>query len=82
MNGAVDQLYNEMAGRHKAQRESVTIVRTTVIPADKVEENARRVYTKQVIKQGVRFPVLSRLIRNSDRQYRTVFKASRPSLFA
>jgi large subunit ribosomal protein L18Ae len=71
-----------MAGRHKAQRESVTIVRTTVLPADKTEEVCRRVYTRQIVKDGVKFPVLSRLVRNSNRQYRTVFKATRPSLFA
>ena len=71
-----------MAGRHKAQRESITIVRTTVIPAATCEESCRRVYTKQIVKEGIRFPVLSRLIRNSDKQYRTVFKANRPSLFA
>jgi len=71
-----------MAGRHKAQRESVTIVRTSVLPSATVEENCRRVYTKQIVKEGIRFPVLSRLIRNNDKQYRTVFKATRPSLFA
>ena len=71
-----------MAGRHKAQRESVTIVRTSVLPAATVEEKCRRVYTRQIVKDGVRFPVLARLIRNNDKQYRTVFKAVRPSLFA
>ena len=71
-----------MAGRHKAQRESITIVRTTVLPAAEVEEKCRRVYTRQIVKEGIRFPVLSRLIRNSDKSYRTVFKATRPSLFA
>merc|ERR1712032_1346197 len=81
LNGACDQLYNEMAGRHKAQRESVTIVRTSVLSGN-VEETCRRLYTRQIVKDGVRFPVLNRLIRNSDKQYRTVFKAVRPSLFA
>ena len=71
-----------MAGRHKAQRESITIVRTSVLPAADVEEKCRRVYTRQIVKDGIRFPVLSRLIRNSNRQYRTVFKATRPTLFA
>ena len=38
--------------------------------------------SEQIVKEGIRFPVLARLIRNSDRQYRTVFKATRPTLFA
>lgn len=70
-----------MAGRHKAQRESVTIVRTVEIKGD-VEENCRRPYIKQVAKEGVKFPVLQRKLRPSKKTFRTVFKAHRPSLFA
>ena len=70
-----------MAGRHKAQRESVTIVRTTQITGD-VEKNSRRNYTKQIVRENVRFPILSRLIRANRKSFRTVFRANRPSLFA
>jgi hypothetical protein len=71
-----------MAGRHKAQRESVTIVRTTVLPAKDVADVARRNYTKQIVRDNIRFPVLSRLIRSDKKAYRSVFRANRPSLFA
>jgi hypothetical protein len=72
-------LDSELAGRHKAQRESVTIVRTVEIPN---ADNVKRVTLKQVTRDGVKFPVLARRIRVDKKQYRTVFKANRPSLFA
>lgn len=71
-----------MAGRHKAQRESVTIVRTTILPEKTVADVARRNYTKQIVREGIRFPVLSRLIRPNKKAFRSVFRANRPSLFA
>jgi large subunit ribosomal protein L18Ae len=79
LNGAINQLYSELSGRHKAQRESVTIVRTTEIHND---DDIKRNTLKQVVKDGVRFPILARRIRVASKQYRTVFEANRPSLFA
>ena len=70
-----------MAGRHKAQRESLVIVRTTEIVGD-LAENAKRVYSSQVVKDGVRFPLLQRKLRPYRKAFRTVFKATRPTLFA
>jgi large subunit ribosomal protein L18Ae len=70
-----------MAGRHKAQRESIVIVRTTEIKGD-IEKEARRPYIKQIVKEGVKFPQLQRRIRPAQKTYRTVFKATRPNLFA
>jgi hypothetical protein len=70
-----------MCGRHKAQRESLVIVRTAEIKGN-VEENARRSYTKQIVKEGIKFPLLQRRIRPARKTFRTVFLAHRPNLFA
>ena len=70
-----------MAGRHKAQRESLVIVRTTEITGD-VTENAKRTYSSQVARDGVKFPLLQRKLRPYRKTFRTVFKATRPNLFA
>jgi hypothetical protein len=70
-----------MSGRHKAQRESVTIVRTTEITGD-IEKEARRPYIKQIVKEGVKFPILQRRIRAATKTFKSVFKANRPNLFA
>jgi large subunit ribosomal protein L18Ae len=69
-----------MAGRHKAQRESLVIVRTTEI-AD-VAENSKRSYTSQIVKEGIKFPLLHRRLRPARKTFRSVFKATRPNLVA
>ena len=69
-----------MAGRHKAQRESLVIVRTTEIKD--VAENSKRSYTSQILKEGIRFPLLHKRVRAARKTFRTVFKASRPNLIA
>jgi large subunit ribosomal protein L18Ae len=69
-----------MAGRHKAQRESLVIVRTTEI-AD-VAENSKRSYTSQITKEGIRFPLLHKRLRPARKTFKTVFKATRPNLVA
>ena len=80
LNGAVDQLTSEMVGRHKAQRESLVIVRTTVIKGD-VEHEAKRNYIKQIMKHDMKFPLLHKRIRPSP-AFRKVFRPSRPCLIA
>jgi large subunit ribosomal protein L18Ae len=80
LNGAVSQLYSEMAGRHKAQRESLTIVRTTELKGD-IVKTCRRAYIKQIVKPDVKFPILHKRIRAAPK-YRTVFQANRPILNA
>jgi large subunit ribosomal protein L18Ae len=69
-----------MAGRHKAQRESLVIVRTTEIK--NVAEDSKRSYTTQIVKEGIRFPLLHRRLRPARKTFRTVFKATRPNLVA
>jgi large subunit ribosomal protein L18Ae len=70
-----------MAGRHKAQRESLVIVRTTELTGDVAEESKRN-YTSQILKEGIKFPLLHRRIRPARKSFRTVFKATRPNLVA
>jgi len=70
-----------MSGRHKAQTESLIIVRTTVIKGKNMEKEVRRVYTRQLVKDGVRFPILQRRLRPPTNSLKSTFKASRPNLF-
>ena len=57
-----------MAGRHKAQRESLTIIRTTEIKGDLVK-NVRRAYIRQIVRPNVKFPVLHKRIRKYLQMY-------------
>ncbi len=70
-----------MAGRHKAQKESLVIVRTTEITGD-VVKNAKRTYTVQVSRPDIKFPLLQRKLRPFKKSLKTVFKANRPNLAA
>ena len=80
LNGAVTQLYSEMAGRHKAQRESLTIVKTTELKGD-IMKTCRRAYIKQIVRPDCKFPILHKRVRAAPR-YSSVFQANRPILNA
>lgn len=80
LNGAVAQLYSEMGGRHKAQTESLVIVRTTKLSSEEVK-NIKNPSTQQLSRDGIKFPVLQRILRPSRKTFKSVFKADRPNLF-
>lgn len=69
-----------MAGRHKAQRESLSIIRTTEIKGDLVK-NVRRAYIRQIVRPGVKFPLLHKRIR-TEAKHKKTFHATRPTLCA
>jgi len=69
-----------MAGRHKAQRESLVVIKTTELKGDLVK-NCRRVYVRQIVRPNVKFPILHKRIRPEAR-YKSVFQANRPVLNA
>ena len=80
LTGAVSQLYDEMAGRHRTRPRSIQIIRTSVIAT----KDLQRTEGMQYAKKNVRFPLPHRIIsgkRNqkalSDRTFTTV----RPTTF-
>mmetsp|Transcript_123074 Transcript_123074/g.348810 ORF Transcript_123074/g.348810 Transcript_123074/m.348810 type:complete len:188 (-) Transcript_123074:186-749(-) len=77
INGAVSQMYSEMAGRHRAQPGSIQIINTAVLPASK----CRRDHVKEMHNTKLKFPVIRKLPL-VDKKFRTTFKASRPKTFA
>ena len=92
--GAVDQMYNDLAGRHRARFSSIQIVDTRVVPSgvralkrwdpesDPVAPPAvKRPNIKQFLDSKIKFPLSHRLQRASHKKYRTTFKADRPTTF-
>lgn len=80
LTGAVAQLYDEMAGRHRTRPRSIQIIRTSIIAA----KDLKRADGMQFAKAKVKFPLVHRTEsgkRNqkalSDRTYTTV----RPTTF-
>ena len=93
--GAVEQMYAELAGRHRARFGSIQIVDTKTVPAGK---RALKRYNpeihgdtppiavaKESVKQfhssKIKFPLPHRTPRNGDKSKRSTFVASRPSTY-
>ncbi|EMS66554.1 60S ribosomal protein L18a [Triticum urartu] len=74
LNGAVEQMYTEMASRHcAASRSSRQPLSTPNI--------CKRDNTKQFHKSDIRFLLVYQKVRPPSRKLQTTFKASRPNLF-
>eukprot|EP00798_Chlamydomonas_sp_ICE-L_P004413 gene4413-14540_t len=75
LNGAVNQLYQEMASRHRVRYPCIQIIKTATVPASA----CKRENTKQFHDAKIKFPLTHKLIRPSSRVFRTTFKANRPT---
>jgi large subunit ribosomal protein L18Ae len=76
LNGAVEQMYQEMASRHRVRASSVSIIKTATVPA----ALCKRDNVKQFHDSKISFPVTHKLARASDRRFKSVFKAVRPNV--
>jgi large subunit ribosomal protein L18Ae len=93
--GAVEQMYSDLAGRHRARFGSIQIVDTRVVPAgvramrqynpelhgDNVPIGIKRANIKQFIDSKVKFPLPHRIPRAPTKSLRSTFNAKRPSTF-
>jgi len=76
LNGAMSQLYSYMSGNHRADPETIHVIRTAVITKN---SEVRRPRNVQFLNPSVKFPIVKTLPK-SNKRFRTVFKASRPVL--
>ncbi|RWW16947.1 hypothetical protein BHE74_00045235, partial [Ensete ventricosum] len=77
LNGAVEQMYNEMASRHRVRCHCIQIIKTATIPS----KLCKRESTKQFHDSKIKFPLVFKKVRPPTRKLKTTFKASRPNLF-
>lgn len=77
MTGAVEQMYLELSGRHRARWSSIQIRKVQEIP----EEEARRPNTLQFLADDLRFPLPHVRPRASSKNLRSTFLAGRPVTF-
>mmetsp|Transcript_53088 Transcript_53088/g.77568 ORF Transcript_53088/g.77568 Transcript_53088/m.77568 type:complete len:175 (+) Transcript_53088:1-525(+) len=77
LTGAVDQMYSEMAGRHRCRFRSIQIIRTGIVAA----KDVRRPAVMQYLKADIKFPLAHRIPRAAAKKNRSTFKASRPTTF-
>lgn len=74
--GAVDQMYEELSGRHRVRPRSIQIMRTAIIADGDVKR------TSLIQFQGdTKFPLVSRKRRTPSKNLRATFRASRLSTF-
>jgi large subunit ribosomal protein L18Ae len=92
--GAVEQMYADMAGRHRARFHSIHIVDTRVVQAgiraakrynpelhgDVPPETVKRPLTKEFAR-STRFPLAHRIQRASTKSKRSTYVAARPTTF-
>ena len=76
INGAVSQMYAEMAGRHRAKPGAIQIINTTVLKASE----CRRDHVKEMHDSTMKFPIIKKmpLVRKG---VRSKFTATRPNTF-
>ena len=77
LNGAVEQMYNEMASRHRVRCHCIQIIKTATIPS----KLCKRESTKQFHDSKIKFPLVFKKVRPPTRKLKTTYKASRPNLF-
>jgi len=93
--GAVEDMYSELAGRHRVRFASIQIVDTKVVPAgvratnrynpeihgDDKPAAVVRPIVKQFLTSKIRFPLPHRIQRAPSKSLRSTFSASRPTTF-
>ncbi|CAF1709818.1 unnamed protein product [Brassica oleracea] len=77
LNGAVEQMYTEMASRHRVRFPCIQIIKTATVPA----ALCKRESTKQFHNSKIKFPLVYRKVRPPTRKLKTTYKASKPNLF-
>eukprot|EP01023_Acetabularia_acetabulum_P033645 TRINITY_DN314_c0_g1_i2.p2 TRINITY_DN314_c0_g1~~TRINITY_DN314_c0_g1_i2.p2 ORF type:complete len:182 (+),score=21.39 TRINITY_DN314_c0_g1_i2:363-908(+) len=75
LNGAVEQLYQEMASRHRVRYPQIWIIKTAVLKASE----CKRPSVTQFHNSKIKFPITRKMLRPSKPEFKTTFKAKRPN---
>merc|ERR1712118_70586 len=76
INGAVSKLYQEMAGRHRAQPGSIQIINTAVLKASQ----CKRDHVTEMHNNAMKFPVVRKMPMVA-KKLRATYTAKRPMTF-
>ncbi|XP_060171233.1 large ribosomal subunit protein eL20y-like [Lycium barbarum] len=72
-----EQMYTEMASRHRVRHHCIQIIKTATIPT----KLCKRESTKQFHNSKIKFPLVLQKVRPPSRKRKTTYKATRPNLF-
>merc|ERR1712151_438013 len=76
INGAVSQMYSEMAGRHRAHPNTIQIINTATLKASE----CKRDHVLEMHDSKLKYPIIRKMPMVA-KKLRTTFKASRPMTF-
>jgi large subunit ribosomal protein L18Ae len=71
LNAAITTLYDDMAGRHRSRAQAIQIIRTAVVPSNKVKRDS----TLQLITPNLKFPLPHRILRAPSKKVKSVFSS-------
>merc|ERR1712184_210152 len=74
LNGAINQLYTDMAGRHRARKRSVYVIKAEQVRP----KECKRTSTKAFHKDDLKFPLPHRAQLRTHKRYKSLYSASRP----
>lgn len=76
INGAIQAVYNDLAGRNRARPRGIQIIRTVEVKPS----SCKRANVTQFHDSKIKFPLAHR-VPLSEKKFKTTFKASRPNTF-
>lgn len=77
MSAAVEQMYMEMSGRHRARWSAIMVLKVVALAA----KDCKRPQTLQFHSSTIAFPMPHQRPRAPEKKYKTTFKANRPTTF-
>jgi large subunit ribosomal protein L18Ae len=75
LDGAVNQMFTEMAARHRARRSSIRILRVAPVKGADLKRDINR----QFLDSKIKFPMERKVYRATDKAFDTTFKGRRPT---
>eukprot|EP00441_Pelagodinium_beii_P047488 CAMPEP_0197623480 /NCGR_PEP_ID=MMETSP1338-20131121/3477_1 /TAXON_ID=43686 ORGANISM="Pelagodinium beii, Strain RCC1491" /NCGR_SAMPLE_ID=MMETSP1338 /ASSEMBLY_ACC=CAM_ASM_000754 /LENGTH=190 /DNA_ID=CAMNT_0043193463 /DNA_START=33 /DNA_END=605 /DNA_ORIENTATION=- len=91
MCAAMERLYMDMAGRHRARKSSIQVRDAKIVKAgvralkrssgEEPVEACSSLSVKPFLDSKIKFPLAHRIPRATSRRYRTTFKTNRPTTF-
>lgn len=79
LRGAVDQMYNEVAGNYKCSAERVSIIKTTELAKEQLKIRNPRCL-QWVDTENLAYPIWKRTARPTDKKYNKTFAYRRPAM--
>ncbi|KIZ01204.1 60S ribosomal protein L18a-2 [Monoraphidium neglectum] len=76
LNGAIGQMYGEMASRHRVRYPCIQVIKTATVPASA----CKRANTLQFHDSKIKFPLTHNALRPSSKVFKTLYKAKRPNV--